>query len=175
LAWAGRGLMSSATGEQIELSFQLELADVLSARWVLLWKSRSGKVALALVAILLANAFASSLAWGVSASVGVVVYFALMFYVLPRRTFRTTPAMRGTQTWTIGPDVLRCESTTPDGARLSSSEFGWALMLRARESKRAFLLSPSRTGACVLPKRALDPARADALRALIAAKVGKGS
>ena len=84
-----------------------------------------------------------------------------------------TPSLNGRQTWVLGPDGLSTSSIGVGGAKLGSSELSWQSVVRVRESRGAFLISPSRNAAVVLPKRALSPAEVEAVRALLADKGAK--
>jgi hypothetical protein len=162
----------SINRQQIELSFELTLADVLAARRFWLSRSMVGWLLPLLVVVALGQAFASG-SWPFA--VGAVLWAAAMGYLVlyfqPRRSFRANPSLGASQAWVLGPDELSCETTASDGTQLARTEWSWRSVLQARESNRAFLLSPTRGLIVVLPKRALDPSALDDLRALIAANV----
>ena len=158
----------------VEVSFQLTLADVLAARRFLLMRSTTGWLLPLLGIALAASAIASS-SW--SFALDGALWLGLMgpwlFYLQPRRAFKATPSMHAAQNWVVGPGGLRFEAAGADGAQLTSTEMAWATIARARESRTAFLLQPSRGIASVLPKRAFTPQAIADMQALLAAHVPK--
>jgi len=158
----------------VEVSFQLTLADVLAARRFLLLRSKAGWLLPLLAVVLVADAIVRS-SW--SNALYSVLWLGMLgpwlLYLQPRRAFKATPSMRAAHSWVVGPDGLRFEAVDADSARLASSEMAWATIARARESRAAFVLQPSRGTACVLPKRAFTPQALAEMRTLLAAHVPK--
>lgn len=158
----------------VEVSFELSLADVLAARRFLLLRSTTGWLLPLLAVVLVAQAIGSS-SWSLALFVAVWIglLWPWLLYIQPRRSFKATPGMHGRQTWVLDPDGARYDAVDSDGALLSRSELTWGTIVRARESRQAFLLQPSRAAASVLPKRAFTPQAIADMRALLAAHVPK--
>jgi hypothetical protein len=157
---------------RVEASFQLELADTLAASRFLLRRSPLRWALPLALPVLAANAVASG-SWSVAVSilVGIAVTAFMLLLFLPRRAFRANPNARATQTWVLSADGIACEVTAADGGTLARSEVLWRSVLRAHESRQAFLLSSTTRAFFVLPKRALDPDMLADVRALLAANV----
>jgi hypothetical protein len=161
---------------QIEVSFQLELADMLAAtRFVQLRSSLRWVLPLIVVAGEASAVASRSWSTAVAVLAGVAAAVFMLLYVAPRRSFRANPNMGRTQTWVLNADGIAYEVTDPDGATRMRSDVLWRSVLRMHESRQAFLLSSSNRVFNVLPKRALDAAEVDAVRALLAANVTRAS
>lgn len=157
--------------QPIEVSFNLEVADVVAARRALLLSSPRPRLGLVAVVVVFGVALALG-SWAIA--IGVVVWVGVMglwlFYLNPRRALRTRPSLRGRQTWQLGSDVLSCEVMDEDGNRLADTDLSWRSMTRFRESGALFLLSSAQGPWFVLPKRALDPSAVSTVRALFSAR-----
>ena len=70
---------------------------------------------------------------------------------------------------TVGADGVHTKRV----ARDAEARFGWSAIEKSGESKSLILLFPTRVQFIPIPKRAMTPAQADELRALIAANVGQ--
>lgn len=166
----------SSDQPHVELSFELALSDVLAAQRSAFFRSIPGWV-VSIVGVVLAAAALVLGSWSLALEVGLwlVVMGFLLLYFLPRRSFLANPSLRGRQTWVVGTDGLRFETTASDGTRLAGGDRNWRSIVRTRESSGAFLLYSAPRFPSALPKRVMEPSQVADIRALLAANVTKES
>jgi hypothetical protein len=154
--------------QEVRVSFELELADVLAARRSVLLKSPREFLVPAVLLAAVVGSFATG-DW--SFAVGVVSTFVCLgfwlLYFQPRRSFRANPMLQGTRTCILSPGGLSIEVNSPEGNRLMKSDLDWGSIVRVRESSGAFFLSMAPKALTVLPKRAFDPSQIAIARSLL--------
>ncbi len=168
--------MTDSEDFTIEVDVRLTPADATALRWKMLWQ-RPAAVARTLGTLLVGMTLLTLVALdGEISWVTPVIYAAALAgvllwqaFVVPRRAFRSTPALQGTQHWAIDDAELRRTTTGPDGRALGDIRLSWEALHRVAETRDAFLLLQSRTMAMPIPKRCFaSAADLERFRALVA-------